>query len=109
MRGVGDQEELDKIEDAIDDLGNPADIANTRLKAADLKLKQKKISIASAETIARIHGAFDPKGTGAEDSASIVKRIVQGMKKSGVKPSDLAEMLAKKTDVIDVESEPVSE
>lgn len=106
MRGVGDEEEISKIEDLIDDIQSPFDAATTRVKVADIRLKQKKVKVAAAETLARIHGAFDPKGTGAEDAASIAKQVIAGLKKSGVKPSDLADILAPRHKIIDVE--PVS-
>ncbi len=105
MRGVGDEEEIAKIEDLVDEIQNTFDAASTRVKIADLKLKQKKVRIGAAETLARIHGAFDPKGTGAEDAAAIAKQVIAGLKKSGVKPSYLAEILSKK-EVIDVVAEP---
>ena len=104
MRGAGDDEEIQKIEDVIEDIQNPFDAATTRVKIADLRIKQKKVRISAAETLARIHGAFDPKGTGTEDTAAVVKNIIAGLKKSGVKPSDFAGML-RKPEIIDVKSE----
>lgn len=107
MRGAGDDEEIQKIEDIVEEIQNPFDAASTRVKIADIKLKQKKVRIAAAETLARIHGAFDPKGTGAEDTSAVVKNIIAGLKKSGIRPSDFAGML-RKPEIIDVKSESVS-
>ena len=104
MRGVGDDEEIQKIEDLMENIQSPFDAASTRIKIADIKLKQKKVKISAAETLARIHGAFDPKGTGTEDTADVVKNIIAGLKKSGVKPSDFVALL-RKQEIIDVKPE----
>lgn len=106
MRGSDDDAEIQKIEDVLQEIQSPIDATTARVKVADIKLKQKKVRIAAAETLARIHGAFDPKGTGAEDTADVVKKIIAGLKKSGVKPRDFMELLQKeKPQIIDVESE----
>lgn len=110
MRGAGDDEEISKIEDYVDEIQSPEAAANVRVKIADMKIRQKKVKLSAAETLARTHGAFDPKGTGTEDTAQVVEKILVGLMKSGIKPQDFMDLLKKKKpEIIDVESEAVSE
>lgn len=108
MRGAGDDEEISKIEDYVDEIQSPEAAATVRVKIADMKIRQKKVRLSAAETLARTHGAFDPKGTGTEDTAQVVEKILAGLMKSGIKPQDFMDLLNKKKQkVIDVEPESV--